>query len=62
MLSFSQSIYLLKEMIIGFEVLVDLFGIFDPTERMVAVNNHGHWKMWINEDYSINIKQQSKKS
>jgi len=49
-------------MIIGFEVLVDLFGIFDPTERMVAVNNHGHWKMWINEDYSINIKQQSKKS
>jgi hypothetical protein len=48
MLPFSQSVYLLKEMLIGFQVLVDMFGFFDPTERMVAVNDQGHWKMWIN--------------
>jgi len=28
MLPFSQIVYLLKEALIGFEVLVDLFGIF----------------------------------
>lgn len=44
-------------MLIGFEVLVDLFGIFNPTEKMVAVNSHGHWKMWVNEDYCHNSKE-----
>lgn len=30
LLPFPQVLYLLKEMMIGYEVLVDIFGIFEP--------------------------------
>ena len=38
MLPFSQILYLLKEMMIGYDVLIDKFGTFSPSEGMVAVN------------------------
>ncbi len=38
LLPFPQVVYLLKEMMIGYEVLVDIFGIFEPSDSMVAVN------------------------
>lgn len=56
MLPLSQIIYLLKEMMIGYDTLVDIFGMFGPTEQMVAVSNNSQWKVWINEDFFKNTK------
>lgn len=56
MLPLSQIIYLLKEMMIGYDTLVDIFGMFGPTEQMVAVSNNSQWKVWINEDFFKNSK------
>lgn len=51
--------YLLKEMMIGYDALLDIFGIFTPTERMVAVSPTYQWKVWINEDYYENAKPET---
>lgn len=48
--SFPQVMYLLKEMLVGFEVLVDIFGFFDPTDQMVVLTANHRWKMWSNPD------------
>jgi hypothetical protein len=58
LLPLSQIIYLLKEMMIGYDALIDIFGIFGPTENMVAVSNN-QWKVWINEDFFHNQKSQT---
>jgi hypothetical protein len=55
-LSFPQVVYLIKEMMIGFEVLIDIFGCFDPNERLIAVNERNQWKFWISKDFSLNSK------
>lgn len=48
LLPFSQIIYLLKEMMIGYDALLDIFGNFGPTEQMVSVGVNNQWKVWIN--------------
>jgi hypothetical protein len=48
MLPIPQVIYLLKELLIGFEVLIDIFGLFDPSAKMIIVNQRQQWKVWIN--------------
>lgn len=53
-LPFSQILYLLKEMMIGYDVLIDKFGIFSPSEGMVAVNGGCQWRVWVNEDFTKN--------
>lgn len=55
-LPFSQIIYLLKEMMIGYDVLLDIFGSFEPTDEMIAVSEASQWRVWMNEDYTINSK------
>jgi hypothetical protein len=57
-LPFSQILYLLKEMMIGYDVLIDKFGTFSPSEEMVAVSRGGQWKVWINEDFVKNNKNE----
>lgn len=41
-------------MLIGFEVLIDIFGIFKPSEEMITVNLNLQWKIWPNSDFGIN--------
>jgi hypothetical protein len=60
MLPFSQILYLLKEMMIGYDVLIDKFGTFNPSESMVAVSMNLQWKMWINQDFFKNTKEDEK--
>jgi hypothetical protein len=55
-LPFPQIIYLLKEMMIGYDVLMDIFGAFEPNDEMIGVNNSNHWRLWISEDYTLNLK------
>lgn len=43
-------------MMIGYEFLYDIFGSFEPNDRMIGVNNNLQWCVWINEDYTINLK------
>lgn len=62
MLSFSQIIYLLKEMMIGYDALVDIFGTFEPTEEMVAISSTHQWKVWVNQDFFINTKPDTQSS
>ena len=56
MLSFSQIIYLLKEMMIGYDALIDIFGTFEPMEKMVAISATHQWKVWVNSDFFTNTK------
>lgn len=42
---------------IGFEVLFDIFGTFEPDDSMIMVDRGDKWKMWINSDYTINTKK-----
>jgi hypothetical protein len=54
LLPFPQVLYLLKEMMTGYEVLVDIFGIFEPLDSMVAVNSSQQWKLWVNPNFTLN--------
>jgi hypothetical protein len=47
MLPFAQAIFLLKEMLVGFEALIDVFGFFEPRDSLVAVTPSGRWKLWM---------------
>jgi len=42
-----QFLYLLKETLIGFELLFDIFGYFKVTDDMIIVNASSQWKVWI---------------
>lgn len=57
MLAIPQIIYLLKEALIGFELLIDIFGVFEPSQRMIMVNHRHQWRVWINEDYISSAKE-----
>jgi hypothetical protein len=57
LLPIPQIIYLLKELLIGFEVLIDIFGLFEPTQRMIVVNHRHQWKVWMSEDYILSSKE-----
>ena len=46
----------MKEMMIGYDVLLDIFGSFEPTDEMIAVSQTSQWRVWMNEDYTINSK------
>jgi hypothetical protein len=50
-LSFPQTIHLLKELLVGFEVLIDIFGMLDPRAEMVTVTHHHKWKIWVSANY-----------
>ena len=50
----SQALYLIKECLIGFERLFNRFGAFDITETMIAINEKGLCKVWINENFALN--------
>jgi hypothetical protein len=56
LLSFSQIVYLLKEMMIGYDALIDIFGTFDPQERMIAISANYSWKVWISDNFYKNAK------
>jgi hypothetical protein len=60
LLAIPQIIYLLKEALIGFELLIDIFGVFEPTQRMILINHRHQWRVWINEDYIISAKETPK--
>jgi hypothetical protein len=47
-LPFAQIVYLLKEMMIGYDVLLDIFGSFEPTDEMIAVSSGSQWRVWLN--------------
>jgi len=35
---------------IGYDVLVDIFGTFNPKDTMMVVNGNDQWRIWINEE------------
>lgn len=47
-------------MMIGYHVLIDKFGTFTPSENMVVVSHTYQWKVWINQDFFQNCKQDDK--
>lgn len=46
---------MLKETLIGFGGLFDMFGWFTVNDRMVYVNKYNKCKVWINQEYQKNI-------
>ena len=50
---------MLKECVVGFERLFNRFGGFDITENMIAVNEKGFCKVWVNENFSLNSMQKN---
>ena len=55
-LPLGQIIYLLKEMMIGYDALIDIFGLFEPSDEMVAISSTHQWRVWLNEDYLLNCR------
>lgn len=51
LLPLPQIVYLLKEMMVGYEVLVDIFGIFQPQDAMIAVTAHDQWRIWVHNNF-----------
>ena len=47
-------------MMIGYDILIDKFGTFSPSEHMVVVTQALQWKVWINEDFFKNSKEEDK--
>jgi len=43
-----QILHLFKEILIGYELLVNIFGFFVVTDKMIVLNNNNQWKVWIN--------------
>jgi hypothetical protein len=53
-MTIAQALYTLKEAIFGFERLYSKFGPFQVFENMIALNEKGSCRVWINEDFSLN--------
>jgi hypothetical protein len=51
LLPLPQIVYLLKEMMVGYEVLVDIFGIFQPEDSMIIITAHDQWRIWVNNTF-----------
>ena len=43
---------------IGYDVLMDIFGVFEPSDEMIGVNNNNQWRVWMSEDYTLNLKSE----
>jgi hypothetical protein len=37
-----------------FEVLIDIFGFFNPEEEMLTLTSNQRWKIWPNSDFKLN--------
>lgn len=48
---FSQALRLLREKLLGFSALFDIFSSFGVKEELVGVNSNSQRCMWIDEDY-----------
>ena len=53
-ISFSSSLYALKECLKGFSALFIRLGSFDINSNMIGVNNQNEVKVWINENFAVN--------
>ena len=49
-----QSLFMMKECMVGFERLFNRFGGFCITAKMVSVNEKGLCRVWLNENFSVN--------
>jgi len=56
-----QNLYLLKESLIGFEMLFDRFGSFDVSNKMVLINKNSKCRVWINENITLNFPSRKAK-
>ena len=56
-----QNLYLLKESLIGFEMLFDRFGPFDVSNKMVLINKSSKCRVWINENITLNFPSRKAK-
>jgi hypothetical protein len=54
-MNINQSLYMLKEAILGFERLCSRFGPFKVTSNMIGVNERGLCKVWLNDNFSLNF-------
>lgn len=53
-MSLGQCIYMLKESLIGFERLYNRFGGIEVLNSMIAINEKGFCRVWLNDNFSLN--------
>lgn len=51
-LSLPESLYLLSECLRGFDDCYSKVGLFEITEPMIGLNNSGHVKIWLSENFA----------
>jgi hypothetical protein len=54
-LTFEQSLYVLRETLMGYKEVARMHTPLGLTERMIGFNGSGKVKVWINENYAKNI-------
>jgi hypothetical protein len=53
-LTFSQGLYLLKNVLSGFQILFKKFGYVHIDNKLIGLNSLGNVKVWINENFAFN--------
>ena len=57
-LGFEQGLYILREALMGYGVVVQLKGPVVVTDRMIGVSQQGKVKVWINENFAKSSPEQ----
>jgi hypothetical protein len=53
-LTLLEARYMLRECLIGFNSLFEVFGLFDIEPTFIAINDQGKVKVWLNDIYGLN--------
>jgi hypothetical protein len=53
-LTYPESLYVLDRALEGYETGYEKCGSFRVNDRMIGLNNEGHCKVWVNEDFANN--------
>ena len=56
----SQTLYLLKESMMGFERLYSRYGGFEIKNSMISINEKGMCKVWFNDNLAENSLPKNK--
>ena len=48
-LSFAESLYILREAMIGYRAITDFYGAISITDEMIGFTNDHRVKVWLNE-------------
>jgi hypothetical protein len=56
-LSFEQGLYVFREALTGYRLVVQFHSPVNVTDKMIGVSQQGRVKVWINENFAKNSQE-----